>query len=146
MVTHLKYPDEAFNIHNFISFHNSGTRASKCNKLLHNLSLKNKSRHFYFNRICKLWNFLLVVDLDLSTQTIKLQIKSFLRRHFDLNFVSSNPCSYHAVCPCSKCFNSPLPMNFSSILCLITVTMAMGACCSLSFNTDQVSVTSLCIY
>ena len=58
---------------------------------------------FHFNRIPRLWNFLPPIDLDLSSQTIRTKIKTFLWEQFLNKFVSNCPCTFHFKCPCSRC-------------------------------------------
>ena len=53
----IKCPTNSFNIFNFISFSNS-----RGLKLHHNPSNTNKQRHFYFVRICRLWNALYTIN------------------------------------------------------------------------------------
>ena len=65
------------NIHSLISFSSSDTRSVSSHKTIHSISSTNHSRHFFFNRIPRLWNALLPINLDLSINTIKKQF-SFL--------------------------------------------------------------------
>jgi len=46
--------------------------------LKHVLSRTNSARHFYFNRMPRLWNSLPTIDLDQSTGSIKLRVQRFL--------------------------------------------------------------------
>jgi len=46
--------------------------------LKHSLSRTNSARHFYFNRMPRLWNSLPTIDLDQSTGSIKLRVQRFL--------------------------------------------------------------------
>ena len=94
----------------------SGTRSSGT-KLIHNISFTNKHRNHYFVRICRLWNALPIIDLNMSIQTIKKHLKIFMWNHFNNNFNSSNIHTFHFICPCSSCLNSPPPTNFSLITC-----------------------------
>ena len=57
----LKSPSSSFNINNCVSFASSSTRSSANSKLLHTKSTTNSSRHFYFNRLPRLWNSLPVL-------------------------------------------------------------------------------------
>ena len=99
----LKNPSTAFNIYKYVSFSSLSTRSSSTGKLTHSFSLTNKSRHFYFNRIPRLWNRLPEVDLSLSMDTIKHKLHKLFWNHFLANFDPDRPCSFHYLCPCSKC-------------------------------------------
>jgi len=74
-ITNTKKLISSFNVNAHISFTNSCTRSNRL-KLSHTPSFNNKRHHFYFNRICRLWNSLPIINVDLSTATIKNQIKS----------------------------------------------------------------------
>jgi len=54
--------------------------------LKHVLSRTNSARHFYFNRMPRLWNSLPTIDLDQSTGSIKLRVQRFLWDHFICSF------------------------------------------------------------
>ena len=110
-VNSLKHPTPSFNINLYISFSHSTTRSNLV-KLHHNISFTNKERHFYFNRICRLWNSLPIIDISLPIETIKRRIKSFLWNHFITNFNSTDPHKYHYLCPCGNCVSNHLVMNF----------------------------------
>ena len=84
-------------------------------KLTCHRSRTNLSRHFYFNRVCRLWNALPLIDLYLSSDTLKVKIKSFLWSFFIKHFNSHIPCTLHFVCPCARCMLSPLPTNYSCL-------------------------------
>ena len=105
---------DSFNIHNYVKFCSSSTRLGTFHKLTHTLSHHHSSSHFYFNRIPRLWNSLPpnVIDLDKSLNDIRQSIKRFMWSHFLNNFVSSIPCTYHFLCPCSKCSHSQFSCNF----------------------------------
>ena len=69
-VNSLKHPTPSFNINLYISFSHSTTRSNSV-KLHHNISFTNKERHFYFNRICHLWNSLPIIDISLPIEPSK---------------------------------------------------------------------------
>ena len=100
----IKCPTNSFNIFNFISFSNSPR--SRGLKLHHNPSNTNKQRHFYFVRICRLWNALPLIDVTLSIQTIKNKIKSHFWDHFTCFFDPLDPYKLHYLCPCSQCVST----------------------------------------
>ena len=72
-VNSLKHPTPSFNINLYISFSHSTTRSNTPQHIF-----TNKERHFYFNRICRLWNSLPIIDISLPIEAIKRCIKSFL--------------------------------------------------------------------
>jgi len=109
----LKGPTDAFNIYDHVTFCTSSTRSSTHLKLQHTLSRTNSARHFYFNRIPRLWNTLPTIDLDQSTTSIKRKVWQFLWDHFMRTFKSDNPCSFHLLCPCSKCSSLSVTSNFN---------------------------------
>ena len=94
----------------FISFSSSGTRSCGV-KLIHNISSTNKQRNFYFVRICRLWNALPIIDLTLPMHIIKKHLKMLFWNHFNSTFDSLNPHTFHFLCPCASCLNSPPPVN-----------------------------------
>ena len=106
-VNSLQCPSVSFDIRNFITFSDSNTRSSSKAKMVHLRSCNNKNRHYYFNRLPRLWNFLPSVDLSLPLNTIKKHLLSHLKDHFIASFNPSNICTYHYLCPCSKCSHSP---------------------------------------
>ena len=60
----LKQPSKRFNILSFVYFCPSQTWSSAYFKLRHSLSRKNYTRHFYFNRLPRLWNSLPYIDIQ----------------------------------------------------------------------------------
>ena len=110
----LKHPSEYFDILNYVTFCSSHTRSSTHFKLRHSLAKKNSVRHFYFNRIPRLWNSLPYIDIDQPIATIKLKLKKFLWCHFIKNFNPNNLCTYHYLCPCAKCSLFPVSYHFST--------------------------------
>ena len=102
-----------FNIKNFISCQsNLNTRSSVKLTLRHSRSYSNQSRHFYFNRLPRLWNSLPAINISLSYECIKSKVKEFLWAHFLTNFNTDNLCSFHFHCPCSKCTAIPFHKGF----------------------------------
>ena len=111
LVNCLKEPDSNFPILNYISFSSLNTRSSTFFKLTTNKAKSNVSRHFYFNRVTRLWNFLPPIDLNLSLPTIRSDLKRTFWKHFESSFKSSDHCSFHLLCPCNRCRVTP---SFSS--------------------------------
>ena len=116
MVSCLQSSHCCIDIHSLISFSSSDTRSASSHKMIHSISSTNHSRHFFFNQIPRLWNALPSIDLDLSINTIKKQLTKFFWVYFTNNFDPSNPCSFHFVCPCSKCSLCSLPSQFTKSL------------------------------
>ena len=114
LVQSLQQPDDSFNIHDYITFSSHTTRSSSSTKISLKHCSTNRSRHFYFNRVARLWNALPPIDLSLSLPTIKVHLNKFLWSHFLEHFESSNPCTYHFICPCSNCHSrTPAHSQFS---------------------------------
>ena len=103
LVNCLKSPTDHHQILQHISFSTSTTRSAYGGKLMYNYRKYTKSRHFYYNRIVRLWNALPTIDLSLPLLSIKKIIYNIFWQHFTVNFDSANPCTYHFLCPCSKC-------------------------------------------
>ena len=85
----------------------------------------NYSRHFYFIRIAKVWNKLPsnLINLDSSLGTIKKKTSDFLVSDFLENFDTNNLCSFHMVCPCSKChIGSSVNYTYHSIDYIIYIS------------------------
>ena len=108
----LKEPTEAFRVSSYVNFCSTSTRSSSYLKIQHTMSRTNTTRHFYFNRIPRLWNSFPAINLDLSSPSIKRRLQQFLWDYFIHNFDSDMPCSYHLTCPCAKCLCSPITCRF----------------------------------
>ena len=103
-VKSIKQPTTSFDIKNYVTFSCNNTRSGTHLKLVQPLVLNNRHRHFYFNRIARLWNSLPPLDIyTRSYNSIVASIKSILWDHFTSNFDPSNSCTFHLSCPCSKC-------------------------------------------
>ena len=114
LVKCIKQPDESFNIFYLVSFSASNNRCgSSSNKLQFGFHRTSNNRHFYFNRIVRLWNSLPhnnnyyeegsskgdSIDLGLSIDSIKTTVYKHLWIHFTTHFNVEIVCSYHSVCP-----------------------------------------------
>ena len=115
LIKSLRNPTSSFNINNYITFFTGSSRLAKSHKLQHSYNSNNISRHSYFNRICHLWNALPVINLDYPIGIIKKQLKTFLFNHFITNFDPANSCSFHFLCPCSRCQSLPRSPNFNNM-------------------------------
>ena len=85
LIKSLRNTTSSFNI-NYITFFTGSSRLAKSHKLHHSYNSNNIPRHSYFNRICRLWNALPVINLDYPIGVIKKQLKTFLFNHFITNF------------------------------------------------------------
>ena len=61
-VKNLRDPSQSFNVMDFIEFCSSSTRSSTFLKLKQCMSKLNSVKHFYFNRLPRLWNSLPSMD------------------------------------------------------------------------------------
>ena len=77
----------------------------------------NTSHHFFFSRLPQLWNCLPPLDCSLPLPVVSSKYKIIFWLHFLQYFDPSNPCTFHMVCPCSKCLNYKPALNFVP-LCL----------------------------
>ena len=72
---------------------------------------RNTSRHFFFNRIARIWNKLPPQDINRSLVSIK---ENHLADHFMSTFDPNNTCTLHFICPCAKCSHHHPPPLFNS--------------------------------
>ena len=113
LVKCFKDPSENFNPLTFVSFITHSTRSATNHKLTVNFKRTSTTRHFYFNRVVRLWNYLPTLDLSLSYSTLKYKLKQIFWAHFTDHFNSSNICTFHILCPCLNCVNC----NHSAVSC-----------------------------
>ena len=107
----VKNPSQRFNIFNYVNFSSTAMRSSSQTKLRHTRSRTNCFRHFYFNRLPRLWNSLPPLDISLSLISLHSKIVEIFWNHFNVNFISDNPCTYHYKCPCARCIYTPPCLN-----------------------------------
>ena len=103
----LQQPTANPEIANLVSFSHSITRAGQTgNKLKVNIKQTTSSRHFYSSRIVHLWNTFPADNIDLSKSfaTIKRRVREHLIHNCIQKFDPENTCTFHFVCPYSKCF------------------------------------------
>ena len=112
----LKVPDASntFPLQSYVHFSEGNTRSSTHLMLKHSLSKSNVTGHLYFNRLPRLWNSLPPINLDHFIPTIRNQLLQVFWTHFESQFLSTNPCSFHYCCPCAKCVCSSIVTNFST--------------------------------
>ena len=79
---------EFFNLRDYITFSKCSTRSGSAKKMNVPRATTNSRKHFYLNRLPKLWNSLPPIDLDLSLVTIKQMLKAYFTNHFTTNFIS----------------------------------------------------------
>ena len=79
LVNFLTYPQEHFDIFEYIQFVSSTTLSSSHSKLkcLLPQSTNNHLNFIYFNQVVKLWNALPKMDLELSILSLKKSLKKF---------------------------------------------------------------------
>ena len=111
-VANLKSSHKDFVLADYVHFSSQDTRSSAGMKMTHHYAPTNSSRHFFYNRIPRLWNSMPPMDLQQSTATIKHQLRDFLFNHFKENFLASSTCSFHFHCPCARCGHSFHPPTF----------------------------------
>ena len=102
-ITSLHQRSDRFDILHYVSVTSHRTRSSDKVSLQHTLSKSCLSRHFYFNRIPRLWNALPSINIDKPLSSIRCEVKCILWSNFMNSFKSDDPCSYHYCCPCNKC-------------------------------------------
>ena len=100
----LKEPPDNLNTSDYVSFVSGNTRAASTSKLSIKYTYYRSSRHFFFTRIARLWNSIPSGTFPCSLSTIKFQLYYvYFLHHFRENFDSNNVCSFHLLCPCSRC-------------------------------------------
>ena len=115
LIKSLKSPTDNFNIYNYITFARGNTRSGINQKLNHPRTSSVTQHHFYFNRIARLYNYLPVIDLSLSTNTIEYRLTNYLWSHFTNNFNPERACTFHLLCPCHRCSRTPISTNFNKL-------------------------------
>ena len=113
LVVSIKNPTKSFNILDYVTFCSGSTRSSATLKLVHSFSRNNRVKHFYFNRLPRLWNSLPTIDIHQPISTIKHKLQLLFWNHFITHFSPNNPCSFHFICPCAKCSVLPIKYNFN---------------------------------
>ena len=103
LVRCFKEPTDNFDITSYVSFSTASTRSSGSHKLHHKYSRTSTTRHFYFNRIVRLWNSFPPIDLSASFEAIKRYIYGIFWEHFVADFNPDFVCSFHYSCPCYAC-------------------------------------------
>ena len=96
----LKDPEDNINIYRHITSVTSGTRATAHNQLRSNYNRTSTTRHFYFNRVVKLWNKVPsnILNLSLSLGTLKAHLQHPWSI-FIANFNPDRVCTYQLITP-----------------------------------------------
>ena len=102
----LKDPPDNFNVSDYVSFVTTSTRGGRSNKLIYNHTRTTRARHFYFNRIVRLWNAMPFINLHLPFHSIKKYLIKIFYIKFNANFNPNCTCTFHVVCPCSQCHSA----------------------------------------
>ena len=101
-VKNFRDPSQSFNVMDFVDFCSGSTRSCTFFKLKQRMSILNSIKHFYFNRLPRLWNSLPSMDPNDPVSATKQKLRQCLWNHFVASFDPENPCSFHYVCPCRK--------------------------------------------
>ena len=115
LIKSLKSPSDNFEIRDHITFTSNSTRSGTHHKLTHPRTTSAVQRHFYFNRITRLYNYLPAINISLPTNIIKCQLIQHLWTHFYNNFNSDRSCTFHLLCPCHRCSSVPISVNFNEL-------------------------------
>lgn len=114
LVKTIKNPPDNFNVYDHLSFSSSTTRAASLHHMKAKFCRLSVTRHFYFNRVTRLWNSLPKINLSLSETSIRKHVRDHLWNHFTQFFNPSNACTFHTVCPCSNChLSNPCPTTYA---------------------------------
>ena len=109
----LQNPPDNFNVSNFIvpasSRESSHLNLKPVNAQIPRL---NSTRHYYFNRVIRIWNTLPPLDLELSLTTLKKKIHSTFWDYFTTNYCIHLPCTWYICCPCTTCITSQAHVSF----------------------------------
>ncbi len=81
LVKCFQVPSDNFQISQFVKFTEGCTRAAARGKLAYQYKRTSVGRHFYFNRVVRLWNVLPEVNLEASYRSIKARLRSHFRDH-----------------------------------------------------------------
>ena len=100
----MQAPPDNFDIFQYVSFVSSSTRATSGGKLAYKYSRTNRGRHFFFNRVTRLWNSLAnIINLEQSFSTNRARLQNRYWDYFESSFDPTFVCTYNICCPCSVC-------------------------------------------
>ena len=103
LISSLKQSSPHFQITDYIFFNTGSTRSSSYNRLIHTRSNPNSNRHFYFNRLPRLWNS----TTNQPFTSLEKNLIKYMWSNFMHTFDPHNPCTFHLLCPCSRCSQKP---------------------------------------
>ena len=112
-VSCLKNPMHSLPILQLFSFCSSNTRSTMSSKLNVNSFSTLAERNSFACRVPRLWNSLPSIDLSLPIHSIKVLLKKHFWNHFVNHFDPLDSCTFHYLCPCSKCSQVPNSYNFT---------------------------------
>ena len=93
-------PPTNFCLSDYISFFSSSTRASSQNRIKRtdsSIPRLNATKHFFFNRVTRIWNALPPIDMHRSFFSIRRNILSIFWKYFLDSYSIDRPCSWHFV-------------------------------------------------
>ena len=92
LIKRLKTPSSNFNIYDYVSFSQSSARFDSNIRLKHIYCKLSTTRHFFFYRIVRLWNYLpsSLISLSQSYSTVEIHLKNHFSNHFHDNFDCAN--------------------------------------------------------
>ena len=98
----------------FVIFNTFTTLSGSNYKLIHKHCPSSLYRHFYFNRIIRLWNILLTY-ICWSKSIPKRTTYRYFWDQFETNFDFSNVHTLHLLCPCNVCSAIPCNSTFDNL-------------------------------
>lgn len=113
---------------------------SATNKIKSNLAIphSNPVRHFYFNRLLRLWNSLPPLDLDLPYFKIKKFIMDIYWDYFLHTYSTDITCTWFRSCPCNNCMSLPWSTSW-------TLTFRIHGFCKVFNNNNTITLpTAVC--
>lgn len=106
-----KNPPDNICLSDYVQFITSTTRSSSANNirssLVHSPRL-NITRHFYFNRLPRLWNSLPHVELNKSLKALRNDLYILYWNYSLTKYDPHLPCTWYRVCPCNSCASLPV--------------------------------------
>ena len=129
-----KEPSTSFDIKNYVQFCSSNTRSFTHLKMKQPFLKLNCVRHFYFNRLPRLWNSIPPIDLDQSLPSIKHTLHTYFSSGTTFSTTSILICLVHfTVCV--------LVLNVQYYLCLIIlIHLSPHSSANVMYNVLAVSV------
>lgn len=107
----LKNPPDNFILSKYVLY-TAPTRSAPSGKLRPaspSIPRVNSTRHYYFNRLIRIWNSLPILDIDSPMSSLKRRVYDIYWDHFTSHFITEQHCTWFRVCPCNSCANLPVP-------------------------------------